>query len=71
MDHTLMHRRTHTRTGVQMGRVLLLNNAYYVDAIKDTWAESRAPFRHCGQLCEGSFRASLVQIWSCHEMYSV
>lgn len=30
---------TNTFAGVQMGRVLLLNNACYVDSIKDTWAE--------------------------------
>lgn len=39
MDHTPIHGHTHTHAGVQMDRVLLLNNAYYVDSIKDTWAK--------------------------------
>lgn len=46
-----------------MGRVLLLNNAYYVDPIKDTWAE-RAGHQlwHSGQIGEGSYGASLVHM---------
>lgn len=42
------HASTHT---LQMDRVLLLNNAGYVDSIKDTWAERAG---HHGQISEGS-----------------
>ena len=70
MDHTAMHR--HTLTGAQMDHVLLLNNACYVDAIKDTWAE-RAGYHSgtVGQFAEGSSGASLVQIWSCYKMFGL
>lgn len=55
MDHTPMHRHTRTHAGVQMDRVLLLNNAYYVDSIKDTWAERAG---HCSGTLGSSVRAA-------------
>lgn len=60
MDHTAMHRQAHA--GVQMDHVLLLNNAYYVDSIKDTWAERERAGPHSSTV-GSSVRASPEHPW--------
>lgn len=70
MDHTPMHR--HTLTGVQMDHVLLLNNACYVDSIKDTWAEKAVHHSVTkGSLVRAALEHPFVQIWSCYKMFSL
>lgn len=36
-ETTCLHTSIPTNTGVRMEHVLLLNNAFYVDSIKNTW----------------------------------
>lgn len=48
-----------------MEHVLLLNNAFYVDSIKNTWAKGGGHHRDTmGNLLKAA-GASPVQIWSC------
>lgn len=65
MDHTPVP--IHTLTGVQMDRVLLLNNACYVDSIKDTWVERAG--HYSGTV--GNLVRAALQIWRCHKMFSL